>query len=163
MIFQNFNLIKRVSALDNVLTGRLAYAPLCRRYFYGFSYSRNDYEIALDCLELVQIIEFADRRVDRLSGGQQQRVGVARALAQQPEVILADEPVSNLDPKTKAEIIDLLISICKKKKLTLVISIHEIELVKGFVSRIIGLNHGRLVFDGSSKALTGKKYEEIYH
>ena len=113
-------------------------------------------------LQQVQIKELAFRRVDRLSGGQQQRVGIARALTQNPMIILADEPVSNLDPKIKAEIMNLLITVCKEKKLTLLISIHEIELVTKHVSRILGLSNGRFIFDGRPQELNKDEYDKIY-
>ena len=162
MIFQNFNLIQRISAIENVLLGRLSYIPFYRKFCYSFAYSRRDFEIALDSLRQVQIEELAYRRVDRLSGGQQQRVGVARALAQEPTVILADEPVSNLDPKTKREIMELVTSICEQKDLTLLISMHEVNLVKEYVNRVLGLVNGKIVFDDTPKGLTGDKYAKIY-
>lgn len=162
MIFQNFNLIERISAIDNVLLGRLSFIPYYRKYLYGFAYSSQDYKIALDNLQQVQIEEFAFRRADQLSGGQQQRIGIARALTQEPEIILADEPVSNLDPKIKTEILELLLSICNDKNLTLLISMHEIELVKQFVSRVIGFSEGQIVFDGTPQELGNAEYKKIY-
>ena len=162
MVFQNFNLIERIPAMDNVLLGRLSHIPAYRKYLYGFAYSHRDYRIALESLKQVRIEKFASRRVDRLSGGQQQRVGIARALAQEPEVILADEPVSNLDPKIKAEVMGLLVSICKKKKLTLLVSMHEIDLVKKYVSRVVGLVAGKIVFDDVPQRMTSQDYGEIY-
>lgn len=162
MIFQNFNLIQRISAIDNVLLGRLSFIPNYRKYLYGFAYSSQDYEIALENLRQVQIEKFALRRADRLSGGQQQRIGIARALTQEPEVILADEPVSNLDPKIKTEILELLLSICDDKNLTLLISMHEIELVKRFVSRVVGFSNGQIVFDGTPHELGNAEYKKIY-
>lgn len=162
MVFQNFNLIERIPAIDNVLLGRLSYIPAHRKYLYGFAYSRKDYQIALESLKQVRIEKFASQRVDRLSGGQQQRVGIARALAQEPEIILADEPVSNLDPKIKAEVMDLLVSICKEKELTLLVSMHEIDLVKKYVSRVVGLVAGKIVFDDIPERMTSQDYGEIY-
>lgn len=162
MIFQNFNLIERISAIDNVLLGRLSFVPYYRKYLYGFAYSSQDYKIALDNLHQVQIEEFAFRRADQLSGGQQQRIGIARALTQEPEIILADEPVSNLDPKIKTEILELLLSICDDKDLTLLISMHEIELVKRFVYRVIGFSEGQIVFDGTPQELGNAEYKKIY-
>jgi len=162
MIFQNFNLIQRISAIDNVLLGRLSFIPYYRKYLYGFAYSSQDYKIALNNLHQVQIEEFAFRRADQLSGGQQQRIGIARALTQEPEIILADEPVSNLDPKIKTEILELLLSICNDKNLTLLISMHEIELVKQFVSRVIGFSKGQIVFDGTPQELGNAEYKKIY-
>ena len=163
MVFQDFNLIQRISAIDNVLSGRLAHIPFYRKYIYGFTFPKRDFQIAKDCLKQVRMEEFIFRRVDNLSGGQQQRVGIARVLAQEPEFILADEPVSNLDPKIKVEIMNLLISICKEKSLTLLISMHEVELVKRFVSRVIGLVRGRIMFDDIPKKLTETEYAQIYY
>jgi len=162
MVFQNFNLIQRISVMDNVLLGRLFHIPIHRKYLYGFAYSREDYQIALKSLEQVHIETFASRRVDSLSGGQQQRVGIARALTQEPEIILVDEPVSNLDPKIKAEVMNLLISICKKKQLTLLVSIHEIDLVRKYVSRAVGLVAGKIVFDNIPQNMTKMDYKTIY-
>lgn len=162
MVFQNFNLIQRIAVIDNVLLGRLSYIPSYRKYLSRFAYSRKDYQIALESLKQVQIESFASQRVDRLSGGQQQRVGIARALAQQPTIILADEPVSNLDPKVKGEILDLLALICQRRNLTLLINIHEIDLVKKYVSRIVGLREGKIVFNDAPKYLTEESYADIY-
>lgn len=162
MIFQNFNLIQRIPAIDNVLLGRLSYVPFWRRYWYGFNYSAKDYKIAWDNLKQVQIESHGHRRVDRLSGGQQQRVGIARALTQEPDLLLADEPVSNLDPNIKGEIMGLLVNICTRKRLTLILSMHEIKLVRNYVSRVIGLSDGKLIFDGTPVQLTKGVYEEIY-
>ncbi|MBA7548512.1 Phosphate-import ATP-binding protein PhnC [subsurface metagenome] len=163
MVFQDFNLIQRISAIDNVLTGRLPHIPFYRKYIYGFTFSEQDFQISLDSLKRVQMEKFAFRRVDNLSGGQQQRIGVARVLAQEPKIILADEPVSNLDPKIKIEIMELLISICKLKSLTLLISMHEVELVKRFVLRVVGLRDGQIIFDNIPNKLTKDKYVQIYH
>ena len=162
MIFQQYNLIQRSLAIDNVLLGRLAYLPFHRKYLYGLAFTSEDYEIALDSLAQVKLRELAFRRVDNLSGGQQQRVGIARVLAQQPKIILADEPVSNLDPKNKKEILSLISSLCQKKGITLLISMHEVELVKKYVNRVIGIKKGCIIFDGSVEELTGSEYEEIY-
>lgn len=162
MIFQDYNLIQRSLTIDNVLLGRLGYLPFYKKYLTGFSYSKLDYEIALESLKQVEMQDFAYRRADNLSGGQQQRVGIARALTQRAKIILADEPVSNLDPNRKTEILNLLISICHNFNLTLVISMHEVELVKQYVSRVIGINEGRIVFDGTVGNLTKDKYEKIY-
>jgi len=162
MIFQSFSLLQRVSALNNVLLGRLSYVPIYRRYIYGLTYTRRDYEIALECLKQVKMEELSYRRVDNLSGGQQQRVGVARALAQKPSCILADEPVSNLDPKIKREILDLITSLCRRNNFTLVISMHEVDLVKKYISRVIGLSEGRIVFDGPVVDLTKNDNKKIF-
>jgi len=162
MIFQNFGLLQRTSAIGNVLMGRLAYAPFHRKYLYGLTYTRRDYEIALESLEQVKMGELTYRRVDNLSGGQQQRVGVARALAQKPSFILADEPVSNLDPKIKVEILDLITSICRNSGFTLIISMHEVSLVRKYIPRVIGLSEGKIVFDGLVQDLTEKDYRNIF-
>lgn len=163
MIFQDYNLIKRSLTIDNVLAGRLSYVPLWRRYLYGFNYSRDDYARALNSLRRVQIGNLAYRRVDNLSGGQQQRVGIARALAQEPKIVLADEPVSSLDPKNKKEIMDLLSSICDKRGITLLISMHEVDLVKQYVTRVIGIRNAEIVFDNKPEKLTRKEHARIYN
>lgn len=147
VVFQQFNLVNRLSALQNVLAGRLGYVPAWRGMLRRFS--RDDDLLALECLERVGLLSLARQRADTLSGGQQQRVAIARALAQQPRVIIADEPVASLDPKTGAEILDLLRSICHGNSdgIGLVCSLHQLHFAKDYADRIIGLAQGRLIAD----------------
>lgn len=153
MVFQTFNLLLRLPAIKSVLMGRLGYT---------YYYRKADMEMALDCLRKVGMEDLAYRRADRLSGGQQQRVGVARALAQQPSIILGDEPVSNLDPTRKREIMDLLGGIQRETGMTLVVSLHDIDLAKKYASRIIGMVKGEVVFDGKPDELDDEKIIEIF-
>lgn len=160
MIFQQFNLVTRLSVLLNVLTGRLAHSSSIKSFFYLFSY--NDIKIAREVLFRVGLIEKAWERADKLSGGQQQRVGIARALAQKPRVILADEPVASLDPITAEEIMTLLREICERDHITMIVTLHQVELAKKYADRIIGMNSGRIVFDGRPENLDQKIVRIIY-
>lgn len=160
MIFQNFNLLERETVLKNVLNGRLRYNTAFRIIFGKFS--EEDYRVAKENLEIVGLEKYGDERVNNLSGGQKQRVAIARALSQNPEIILADEPVSSLDPKLMKEIMDLLKSVCVEKGITLITSLHFLEFAKRYGSRIIGMRDGRLVFDGRPDDLTEKEMIDIY-
>lgn len=162
MVFQNFNLLQRSLVINNVLMGRLGYISSLRSLLAGRAYTKDDVDIALDCLRKVGIEDLAYRRVDALSGGQQQRVGVARALAQKPSIILGDEPVSNLDPPRKMEIMNLLSEIQRQEGMTMVISLHDIELAKKYADRIIGMVHGEIVFNSKPEELTDEKIVEIF-
>ncbi|MBC8552444.1 MAG: phosphonate ABC transporter ATP-binding protein [Candidatus Brocadiales bacterium] len=163
MVFQDFNLLKRSTVVRNVLLGRLGYVSTFRSLFGKYAYTKYDVNISMECLRKVGIQDLADRRVETLSGGQQQRVGIARSLAQNPNVILADEPVSNIDPAKKKEIMDLLLDIHIKEHITTIISVHDVKLAKKYTDRIIGLKNGKIVFDGNPKGLTGKKVAEIFN
>lgn len=162
MVFQNFNLLQRSLVIRNVLMGRLGYISTLRCLFFGRAYSKDDLDIALDCLRRVGIEDLAYRRADALSGGQQQRVGIARALAQKPSILLGDEPVSNLDPTRAREIMNLLCEIHRRERLTTVISLHNIELAKEYASRIIGIVKGGIIFDGKPSELTDEKIVEVF-
>ncbi len=159
MIFQHHQLLPRFSALQNVLTGRLAYHSTLRGFF---PLPRNELSIAYESLQRVGLADKAFTRVDNLSGGQMQRVGIARALTQQPETILADEPVASLDPSTSHKVLDLLRRICNEDGITAVISLHQLELATRFADRIIGLAGGRVVFDGPAKELDDSVIAMIY-
>lgn len=159
MIFQQHQLIGRHSALQNVLMGRLGYHSTLRSLF---PLSGQEQAIGLHSLERVGLLHKALSRVDQLSGGQQQRVGIARALAQQPHLILADEPVASLDPATADRILALLHRICKEDGISAVVSLHQVELAKRYADRIVGLAHGRVVFDGAPAALTPSHITELY-
>lgn len=160
MIFQQFNLIKRASVMDNVLSGRLGYAHPIASLFGHFGL--DDRAIAKESLQQVNLLELADRRADTLSGGQQQRVAIARALAQRPKVILADEPTASLDPKLTRVIMDILKMINKGQGITLMVSQHLIDVALAYGSRLIGLQSGRIVFDGPPRQLTETIIQQIY-
>lgn len=160
MIFQQFNLIKRLSVLNNVLCGRLGYVSTLRSIFYSFS--KKDIQLALECLDRVGLKNYATKRADTLSGGQQQRVAIARVLAQKPEVILADEPVASLDPRTARIIMDLLKKINREENITVIVNLHVVELAKEYADRIIGLTKGRIVFDEAA-SLLDEHFKTIYY
>jgi phosphonate transport system ATP-binding protein len=159
MVFQQHHLIGRQSVLANVLMGRLGYHTALATLA---PWSRLEKEGALAALDRVGLIDKALFRADQLSGGQQQRVGIARALVQQPKVLLADEPVASLDPATAERLLDLLHSICRSDALTLVVSLHQVEFARQFADRIVGLQAGAVVFDGAPAALTPEKAEGLY-
>jgi phosphonate transport system ATP-binding protein len=160
MVFQQFNLVNRLSVITNVLTGRLAHRSWMGSVFYLFR--GDDMEIAHDALSRVSLIDKAWERADKLSGGQQQRVGIARALAQQPKVILADEPVASLDPVSSEEIMQLLREICDRDGITIVVNLHQVELARRFADRIIGMCSGKLVFDGTPEQMSQTSLRTIY-
>ena len=160
MVFQEFNLVNRTKVIDAVLCGRLGYNNVFRSFFGMFKPS--DYEIALDSLKRVGMEKYAYEKVGNLSGGQKQRVGIARALAQNPKIILADEPVSNLDARLMVDIMNLLKKICENDGITLVANLHFIELAKKFADRIIGLRNGKIVVDSDPAELTEDKIIKIY-
>jgi phosphonate transport system ATP-binding protein len=160
MIFQQFNLIERSSVFDNVLKGRLGYIGTVESILGR--YSKIDKKISQESLKRVGMDGFGQKRVSDLSGGEKQRVGIARALAQKPKMMLADEPVSNLDPKLMKEVLDLLQKICVEDKLTLVCSLHFLELAKKYATRIIGLKNGEIVFDNVPEELTEDRIVDIY-
>jgi len=148
-IFQEFNLIERDTVFKNVLNGRLSYCSTLKSCFNKFS--ENDYRIVEGSLRDVGLLDLKDERVCNLSGGQKQRTAIARALSQEPEIILADEPVSNLDPKLVREILYLLQKNCREKGITLIISIHFAELVKEYFDRMMGIVEGKILFDDEFK------------
>jgi len=160
MIFQQFNLVKRLSVLDNVLCGRLSYCNVllsCCRIF-----SPTDREFALEALARVGLENKAFQRADQLSGGQQQRVGIARALLQQPEVLMADEPVASLDPKSSKLIMDYLLQINREDELTVLVSLHDVDLALEYSSRVVGLRNGRVVLDKPSRLVNHTDLEWLY-
>lgn len=159
MVFQQHQLIGRLSALANVLMGRLGHHGSLRTLW---PFTRAEKRLALEALERVGLLEHALRRVDQLSGGQQQRVGIARALAQTPSVILADEPVASLDPATAERVLGLLHRICREDGLTAVVSLHQVDFARRFADRIVGIAGGRIVFDGRPEALDDKAVGRIY-
>lgn len=160
MIFQNFNLLEGETVLTNVLNGRLKYNNFLNALIGKFS--KKDYVVARKNLKKVGLEEYEDEVASKLSGGQKQRVAIARALSQEPEIILADEPVSNLDPRLMGEIMDLLKKICDEEGITLVTNLHFLEFAKKYGSRLIGMKDGAIVFDGKPKELTKKRMIDIY-
>jgi phosphonate transport system ATP-binding protein len=145
LVFQQHNLIRRRSALDNVLAGRLAAVPLWRVASGRFGAAER--QRAFAALDRVGLLEVARRRADRLSGGQQQRVAIARVLAQQSRVILADEPVASLDPAAAVAVLALLRELARQDGIAVLCSLHQVDLVPGFADRVVGLSGGRLVSD----------------
>lgn len=160
MIFQSFNLVKRSSVLRNVLTGRVAYHPTWKTMFNLFP--TKDKELAYQALQRVNLAEKIYTRADELSGGQQQRVSIARALTQEPKIILADEPVASLDPLTTQKVMNDLKRINQDLHITVVVNLHSVELAREYGTRIIGLRDGELVFDGPVAAATDETLREIY-
>jgi phosphonate transport system ATP-binding protein len=160
MIFQSFNLVNRTTVLNNVLMGRLHRVSTWRTLL-GL-YPGADIEIAMQALERVEIVEKAYVRASNLSGGQRQRVGIARALAQQPKVILADEPVASLDPPTSHVVMRYLQQINRELGITTIVNLHFLDLASAYADRIVGLRAGRLVFDGPGSAADATVFESIY-
>ena len=160
MVFQSFNLVHRSKVLTNVLAGRLGYTNPAWSLINRFS--KTDIEKAHQALARVGIPDKADYRADELSGGQQQRVGIARALMQDPEIILADEPVASLDPVLAHSIMKHLERINKEDGVTVLCSLHFLDLVHKYADRVIALNQGRLVFEGLPGEIDDKKFKEIY-
>ncbi len=160
MVFQQFNLVKRSSVMTNVLSGRLGYANAWLSML-GI-WSGDDKQRGIKALERVGIPEKAKVRADSLSGGQQQRVGIARALMQEPEIILADEPVASLDPVLAHTILQYLEALNKKDHVTIICSLHFLDLVHRYASRVIGLKDGIKVFEGSPNEIDRVKFKEIY-
>ncbi len=160
MIFQEYALVERLTVMENVLSGRLGYVSFWRSLFRRFPQADVDKAFAL--LDRVGLSEHADKRADELSGGQRQRVGIARALEQDPELLLVDEPTASLDPKTSRQIMRLIMEICRESGLPAVINIHDVMLAKMFVDRIIGLTAGEVVFDGAPALLDDAVLTRIY-
>jgi len=160
MIFQQFNLVERSSVMTNALSGRLGYANPWASLVGRFS--KADREKALAALRQVGIEDQAPKRADDLSGGQQQRVGIARALMQEPELILADEPVASLDPATSHTILKYIEALNREQGVTILCSLHFLSLARAYGTRIIALKDGRIVFDGLPAVIDDDKFKEIY-
>lgn len=159
MIFQQHQLIGRLTALQNILIGRLGQYGTWRTML---PMPEGERRWALECLNRVGMLEKALSRCDALSGGQQQRVGIARAIAQRPRIVLADEPVASLDPAASRRVLGLLRDVCRQDRIPAVISLHQLEYARTFADRIIGLADGRVVFDGPPAALTKDVLDRIY-
>jgi len=160
MIFQQFNLVKRLSVIDNVLCGGLGYQPALRTAARIFT--RAEQRQALINLRRVGLLEHAYKRADELSGGEQQRVAIARTLMQRPAIILADEPVSSLDPKLSRMVLDILKRVCREDSITALVSLHTLELTREYADRVVGLKAGEVVFDGATRQLSEQAVEGIY-
>jgi phosphonate transport system ATP-binding protein len=160
MIFQEFNLIERLSVMDNVLTGRLGYTGTLRSLMRMFT--AEDIRQALALLDRVGLGEYVDKRVDRLSGGQRQRVGIARALIQNPRMLLVDEPTSSLDPKISREVMGLIREIAREFHIPVLCNIHDVELATEFCTHVIGLQDGVKKFEGRPAELNAQALHEIY-
>ena len=160
MVFQHFNLVNRSKVITNVLSGRLGYVNPALSLINRFS--KKDMEMAKAQLARVGIPEQANKRADELSGGQQQRVGIARAMMQEPEIMLADEPVASLDPVLAHSIMQHLEDMNKNDGVMVICSLHFLDLVHRYASRAIALNEGKLMFDGPPKAIDDAKFREIY-
>lgn len=160
MVFQQFNIVKRMSVIDNVLSGSLGYQPVLRgslRIFSGEMKRR-----ALVNLKRVGLLDHAYKRADQLSGGEQQRVAIARTLMQEPALILADEPVSSLDPKLSRVVLDILKRVCREDGITALVSLHTLELTREYADRVIGLKQGKIFFDGPARDLTEAVSDSVY-
>jgi phosphonate transport system ATP-binding protein len=160
MIFQEFNLIERLSVMDNVLTGRLGYTGTLRSLMRMFT--AEDIRHALALLDRVSLGEYVDKRADRLSGGQRQRVGIARALIQNPRLLLVDEPTSSLDPKISREVMGLIREIAREFHIPVLCNIHDVELATEFCTHVIGLQDGVKKFEGPPGELNAQALHEIY-
>ncbi len=160
MIFQEYNLVERLSVIENVLCGRLGYVSAWRAWLRKFPPA--DIERAFQLLDAVGLGDFATKRADQLSGGQRQRVGIARALMQEPDLVLADEPTSSLDPKTSVEIMELIARRAGERGIPVIVNMHNVELARRFADRIVGLSKGSVVFDGPPHELTDAHLLDIY-
>ncbi len=160
MIFQEYALVERLTVMENVLSGRLGYVGFWRSYFRKFP--QDSIDEAFRLLDRVGLTDMVDKRADELSGGQRQRVGIARALIQDPAILLVDEPTASLDPKTSRQIMRLICELCDERGLATVINIHDVALAQMFVRRIVGLRLGEIVFDGPPDTMTAETLTEIY-
>jgi phosphonate transport system ATP-binding protein len=160
MIFQHFNLVSRSKVITNVLAGRLGYVNPAMSLLNRFP--KSDQEMALKQLDRVSIADQAYKRADELSGGQQQRVGIARAMVQEPDIILADEPVASLDPVLAHSIMQYLETINQEDGVMVLCSLHFLDLVHRYADRAIALNDGKLMFDGPPEDIDDEKFKEIY-
>ncbi len=160
MIFQHYNLIERLSVMQNVLHGRLGYMSDFKGFFE--LYSEQDKAKALNILKRLGLDEHCYKKASELSGGQKQRVGISRALAQNPKLILADEPIASLDPKSSEIVMETLKNICLEDNITCIVNLHQVEFAKNYATRIIGMKNGVIVFDNTPENLTEEIINEIY-
>ena len=160
MIFQEYALVERLSVMENVLSGRLGYVGFCQSWARRFP--QADIDAAFRLLSRVGLDHMVDKRADELSGGQRQRVGICRALIQNPELLLVDEPTASLDPKTSRQIMRLIRELCQERGLSAIINIHDVMLAQMFAERIVGLKLGEIVYDGPPAGLTSDVLTTIY-
>jgi phosphonate transport system ATP-binding protein len=160
MVFQEYNLVERLTVIENVLCGRLGYVPVWRAWTRRFP--EADIARAFALLDSVGLGDFATRRADELSGGQRQRVGIARAVMQEPDLILADEPTSSLDPKTSVEIMELLAKVGRERDIPVLVNIHNVALARRYATRMIGMSKGVVIYDGPPSGLQDSHLAEIY-
>lgn len=160
MIFQEYALVERLSVMENVLSGRLGYVGFWRSFLRKFP--QSDINEAYQLLERVGLDDMANKRADALSGGQRQRVGICRALIQNPDLLLVDEPTASLDPKTSRQIMRLICELCRERQLAAIINIHDVLLAQRFAQRIVGLQLGSIVYDGPPQGLDAEVLTQIY-
>ncbi|MFD2181602.1 phosphonate ABC transporter ATP-binding protein [Rhodoplanes azumiensis] len=160
MIFQEFALVERLTVMENVLAGRLGTVPFWRSLARRFPPA--DVRNAFATLDRVGLLDHVDKRADALSGGQRQRVGIARALLQDPDLLLIDEPTASLDPKTSRQIMRLIGEVCAERRLAAIVNIHDVALAQMFLGRIVGLKAGEVVYDGPSSGLDATVLTRIY-
>ena len=160
MIFQEYALVERLTVMENVLSGRLGYTGFWRSWFRWFP--QTDIDEAFRLLERVGLDHLVDKRADELSGGQRQWVGICRALIQNPEVLLVDEPTASLDPKTSRQIMRLICELCAERRLSAIVNIHDVMLAQMFAERIVGLQQGTIVYDGRPDGLSSEVLTQIY-
>lgn len=160
MVFQGFNLIDRLTVMENVLSGRLGYVSFFQALTRRFP--QSDIDRAFSLMDRVGIAHYADKRADQLSGGERQRVAVVRALMQEPQILLADEPTASLDPKTSQQIMSLLQSLASEMSLPVLINIHNVTQARMYTDRIVGMRHGQMIFDGEPKDFDQDALDAIY-
>lgn len=160
MVFQNYNLVYRLSVIQNVLHGRLGYMTGLNGILGR--YSEKDKKTAVDILGELGLQDFIYNRASDLSGGQKQRVGIARSIMQNPQLLLCDEPIASLDPSSSKVIMDMLYSMIKKRNITCIVNLHQVDVAKKYSTRILGLSKGKIVFDGKPEELTDNMIEKIY-
>ena len=160
MIFQEYALVERLTVMENVLSGRLGYVGFWSSYRRRFP--EADIQRAFALLDRVGMLDHIDKRADQLSGGQRQRVGIARALVQEPDLLLIDEPTASLDPKTSRQVMRLLTELCSERQLAAIVNIHDVGLAQLFLKRIVGLKAGKVVYDGPSEGLDSDVLTRIY-
>ena len=160
MVFQEYNLVERLTVIENVLSGRLGYMTAWNAW--RRNYAQGDLNKAFELLDFVGLSEFTNQRADSLSGGQRQRVGIARAIMQDPYILLADEPTSSLDPKTAVEIMELMETFAQQKNIPVLVNMHDVNLAKRYAKRIIGMCNGKVHYDGSPEGITEEDLKVIY-